>query len=128
MMVTLCTTCSNAFYCYAYIFFIVVYVLFCVFCFIVLFCVPFVCECVLYYYCHRVSTQLQLTNISYQICWNVEMALQHRYISVRLLDFLNLKSHEISRLIIAPNICCTITVLYLTSCKLKKKYINKLCY
>jgi hypothetical protein len=38
------------------------YVPFWVFCFIVLFCVLFVCMCVLYY-CHRVSTQLQLTNI-----------------------------------------------------------------
>ena len=40
---------------------IVMYVTFWVFCFIVLFCVLFVCTCVLYY-CHRVSTQLQLTN------------------------------------------------------------------
>jgi len=36
---------------------IVMYALFCAFCFIVLFCVLFVCKCVLYY-CHRVSTQL----------------------------------------------------------------------
>jgi hypothetical protein len=54
------------FYCCRYVFLlclcilIVIYVLFCVFCFIVLFCVLFVCKCVLYY-CHRVSTQLRLT-------------------------------------------------------------------
>ena len=41
-------------------------VLFCVFCFIVLFCVLFVCKCVLYY-CHRVSTELRLTNICHII-------------------------------------------------------------
>ena len=40
------------------------YVLFWVFCFTVLFCVLFVCNCVLYY-CHRVQIQLQLTNISH---------------------------------------------------------------
>jgi hypothetical protein len=38
---------------------IVMYVLFCVFCHIVLFCVLCMCKCVPYY-CHRVSTQLQL--------------------------------------------------------------------
>ena len=46
---------------------IVMYVHFSVFCFIVLFCVLLVCKCVLYY-CHRVSTQLQLTNIYHIIC------------------------------------------------------------
>ena len=40
------------------------YLLFVLFRFIVLFYVLFVCKCVLYY-CHGVSTQLQLTNISY---------------------------------------------------------------
>jgi hypothetical protein len=67
--------CSNCYgmYSYCYVFFllclcilIVMYVPFCVFCFVVLFCVLFVCKCVLYYR-HRLSTQLQLTNISYHI-------------------------------------------------------------
>jgi hypothetical protein len=42
----------------------VMYVPFWVFCFIVLFCVLFVCKCVRYY-CHRVSKQLQSTNRTY---------------------------------------------------------------
>ena len=37
----------------------------CIVC-LVSFCVLFVCNCVLYF-CHRVTTQLQLTNISYHI-------------------------------------------------------------
>ena len=45
---------------------IVMYVPFWVFCLIVVFGVFFVCKYLLYY-CHRLSTQLQLTNILYSI-------------------------------------------------------------
>jgi hypothetical protein len=51
---------------------IVMYIPFWVFCFIVLFCVLFVCKCVLHY-CHQASTQLQLNIpchiISILQCW-----------------------------------------------------------
>jgi hypothetical protein len=44
------------------------FVLFCVLICFVSFCVLFMCKCVLYY-CHRVATQMQLTNISYHTIW-----------------------------------------------------------
>ena len=51
----------------------IVVVVVCIVCF-VLFYVLFVCKCVLYY-CHQVTTQLQLTNISYHICQGQECSL-----------------------------------------------------
>ena len=64
--VVLCIVCFVSF-CVLFVLCRSVYCLFCVVlcivCF-VSFCVLYVCKCVLYY-CHRVATQLQLTNISY---------------------------------------------------------------
>jgi len=59
---------------------IVMYVLFWVFCFIVLFCVLFVCNCVLYY-CHRVSTQLQLTNIYHIISYHKQLSFRFVFVN-----------------------------------------------
>jgi hypothetical protein len=46
----------------------VMYVIFYVFCFMVLFCVLSVCKCVLYC-CNLLSTTMQVTNISYNILY-----------------------------------------------------------
>jgi hypothetical protein len=54
---------------------IVMYVLFRTFCFTVLFYVLFVYKNILHY-CHRVTTQLQLTNISYQIHFSAALRLR----------------------------------------------------
>jgi len=47
-----------------YVLFVLIVLFYVLFVLIVFFYVLFVCKCVPYY-CHRVSTQLQLTNISY---------------------------------------------------------------
>jgi hypothetical protein len=80
-----CMFCMLLFNCVNYVFLllclcflIVMYVISRAFCFIVLFCVLFVCKCVLYY-CHRLSTQLRLTKyiiMSYQETFS-EMAEGH---------------------------------------------------
>jgi len=71
---------------------IVKYVPFRVFCFIVSFYVLFVCKCVLYY-CHRVSTQLQLTN-TYHIISIISYHINHiiSIISYHIISHLKAKA------------------------------------
>ena len=82
---------------------IVMYVLFCVFCFIVLFYEFFVCKCVLYY-CHRVSTQLQLANISYHIISNriITFFFDATWGNLNAYRHRNLKSQAERRFLIKP--------------------------
>jgi len=59
------------------------YVLFCVFCLIVLFYVLFVYKCILYYY--RVSTQLQSANMSNFVPTKVYTGVPERFFARGLL-------------------------------------------
>ena len=83
--------------------------------FIVLFCVLFVCKCVLYY-CHQVSTQLQLTNISYHI-------ISYRIVSYRTVPYRTEPYRIISYIsyiiyIISCHHLCTLRTYYLNACPL----------
>jgi hypothetical protein len=85
------------FYCYVFLLLclcivIFMYVPFCVFCFILLFCVLFVCKCVLY--CsHRVATQLQLTKVSYVIPYIAHRTVKN---AARNIELLLVESYEIT--------------------------------
>jgi hypothetical protein len=80
-----CMFCMLQFNCVNYAFLllclciIIMHVIFCVLCFIVLSCVLFAYKCVMYY-CHRVSTQFQLTNI-YHIIYIVSYHVIYHIIS-----------------------------------------------
>ena len=88
---------------------IVMYVTFLVLLFIVLFCVLVVRKCVMYYY-HRVSTQMQLTNISYHI---VSYHVISYIISYIIYHFI-ISSYHISYRIVSYIISCLKFLNYLS--------------
>jgi len=69
---------------------------------IVLFCVLFVCKCV-QYYCHRVTTQLQLTNVSISISKSYvtykilkDLVYQHYFVGITKINVKNVGIIKIS--------------------------------
>jgi hypothetical protein len=96
--VLFCKLCIFIFLCILIVMFryFYCYVLLCVFRFIVLFCVLCVCVCVcvckcVLYYCHRVSTKLQLTNI-----YNISYIISYRIIRVNV-DVIDCVWRSVSR-------------------------------
>ena len=76
------------------------------------FCVLFVCKCVLYY-CHQVTTQLQLINISYHKYFGLRM-LQEIYFKLLQIEkdnFFNLQDRNTRFATIGRSICCIYTYL-----------------
>ena len=88
-------------------------------CFIVLFCVLFVCKCVLYY-SFRVSTQLQLTNISnisYQII---------SYHNIYIISYSIISDHVMSCHVISYTISYIMSyhiISYIRSCHVMSYHI-----
>ena len=74
----------------------------------VLFYVLFVCKCVLYY-CHRVTTQLQLINISYIVSYHI---VSYHFISYHhIISYHRIISYHISYHIISYHIVSYHTIL-----------------
>ena len=83
---------------------IVMYVPSWVFCFTVIFCVLSVCKCVLYY-CHRVSTQMQLNIPSYHISYHIiSYHIISYHISYHIISYHIISYHIISYHIISYHI------------------------
>ena len=101
---------------------------FCVFCFIVLFCVLFVCKCVLYC-CHGVSTKLQLTNISYRIIpYIISYHISYHIISYHIISYI-ISYHIVSyRIVSCRVVSCYVISYHISYNIISFMYSNTKCY